>query len=153
MEDLLADVRRSLKLIGELDLKYEDVREELDGVLGEGEHVAEENLGKVASQLEQMVLVRLNTVEEANYAYDLVDYFYNKVAVRINKLKEYEMVRMPRKARRKTQEPTYCFCGEVSHGQMIGCDNENCPNEWYHMECLNLKSAPKGKWFCPVCRS
>jgi hypothetical protein len=24
----------------------------------------------------------------------------------------------------------YCICRKVSHGEMIGCDNENCEIEW-----------------------
>ncbi|KAF4692497.1 nuA3 HAT complex component nto1 [Perkinsus olseni] len=33
-------------------------------------------------------------------------------------------------------------------GQLIGCDE--C-DEWYHMACVGLISAPEGKWFCPNC--
>ena len=50
-------------------------------------------------------------------------------------------------------EPTYCYCGRVSFGKMIACENEACEGgEWFHFDCLNIKSAPKGKWFCDVCR-
>lgn len=24
-------------------------------------------------------------------------------------------------------EPTYCLCHQVSYGEMIGCDNSDCP--------------------------
>lgn len=27
-------------------------------------------------------------------------------------------------------EKTYCYCDTVSYGEMIGCDDENCPREW-----------------------
>ena len=30
-------------------------------------------------------------------------------------------------------EPTYCLCGQVSYGEMIGCDNPDCPIEWFHV--------------------
>ena len=49
-------------------------------------------------------------------------------------------------------EPTYCLCGQVSYGEMIGCDNQDCPIEWFHFECVKLTRIPKGKWYCPICR-
>ncbi|XP_054721668.1 inhibitor of growth protein 4-like [Uloborus diversus] len=48
-------------------------------------------------------------------------------------------------------EPTYCFCHQVSYGEMIGCDNPDCPIEWFHFSCLGLTSKPKGKWYCSNC--
>ncbi|KAA8589830.1 hypothetical protein FQN60_013195 [Etheostoma spectabile] len=48
-------------------------------------------------------------------------------------------------------EPTYCLCHQVSYGEMIGCDNPDCPIEWFHFACVDLASKPKGKWFCPRC--
>ncbi|XP_048105380.1 inhibitor of growth protein 2 isoform X2 [Alosa alosa] len=49
-------------------------------------------------------------------------------------------------------EPTYCLCEQVSYGEMIGCDNEQCPIEWFHFTCVGLTYKPKGKWYCPKCR-
>ncbi|XP_053732816.1 inhibitor of growth protein 1 [Synchiropus splendidus] len=49
-------------------------------------------------------------------------------------------------------EPTYCLCEQVSYGEMIGCDNDECPIEWFHFSCVGLHHKPKGKWFCPKCR-
>uniref|UniRef100_A0A0K8TL82 Inhibitor of growth protein n=1 Tax=Tabanus bromius TaxID=304241 RepID=A0A0K8TL82_TABBR len=48
-------------------------------------------------------------------------------------------------------EPTYCLCHQVSYGEMIGCDNPECPIEWFHFACVGLTTKPKGKWFCPKC--
>ena len=72
-------------------------------------------------------------------------------------------------------EPTYCLCqqvsschpfklgwldslskqfsfsAQVSYGEMIGCDNADCPIEWFHFGCMNLTTKPKGKWYCPKC--
>lgn len=48
-------------------------------------------------------------------------------------------------------EPTYCLCHQVSYGEMIGCDNLDCPIEWFHFACVGLTSKPKGKWYCPKC--
>lgn len=51
-------------------------------------------------------------------------------------------------------EPTYCLCNQVSFGEMIACDNENCPIEWFHFACVSLtnKSPIGSKWFCPNCK-
>lgn len=49
-------------------------------------------------------------------------------------------------------EPTYCLCHQVSYGEMIGCDNPDCPIEWFHFACVGLTTKPKGKWYCPRCQ-
>ncbi|KAF3904361.1 hypothetical protein AA313_de0208302 [Arthrobotrys entomopaga] len=51
-------------------------------------------------------------------------------------------------------EPTYCLCNRISFGTMVGCDNEDCPKEWFHMECVGLTAEPPKtvKWYCPLCR-
>ncbi|XP_069485180.1 inhibitor of growth protein 3 isoform X2 [Ambystoma mexicanum] len=48
-------------------------------------------------------------------------------------------------------EPRYCICNQVSYGEMVGCDNQDCPIEWFHYGCVGLSEAPKGKWYCPQC--
>jgi hypothetical protein len=47
-------------------------------------------------------------------------------------------------------EPRYCYCNEVSYGNMIACDNDECAREWFHLACVNLDKPPTGrtKWFC-----
>lgn len=45
----------------------------------------------------------------------------------------------------------YCICQNVSFGDMVACDNEDCPYEWFHWSCVGLKSEPNGTWFCPEC--
>lgn len=47
-------------------------------------------------------------------------------------------------------EPRFCFCNEVSYGAMVGCDNDSCPREWFHLACVNLDKPPSSrtKWFC-----
>ncbi|XP_062438523.1 D-2-hydroxyglutarate dehydrogenase, mitochondrial isoform X3 [Rhea pennata] len=47
-------------------------------------------------------------------------------------------------------EPTYCLCHQVSYGEMIGCDNPDCPIEWFHFACVDLTTKPKGKWVTMV---
>lgn len=45
----------------------------------------------------------------------------------------------------------WCFCQEPSYGEMILCDNKTCTIKWFHLECLNIRGPPKGKWYCPSC--
>lgn len=49
-----------------------------------------------------------------------------------------------------SDEPRYCYCNQVSFGNMVACDNDDCPREWFHLPCVNLERAPVGrtKWFC-----
>ena len=46
----------------------------------------------------------------------------------------------------------WCFCRSEESGTRIGCDNDNCPIQWFHTLCLKIKSIPKGRWYCPECR-
>ncbi|XP_023218911.1 inhibitor of growth protein 3-like isoform X1 [Centruroides sculpturatus] len=50
-------------------------------------------------------------------------------------------------------EPRYCICNQVSYGDMVACDNEDCPVEWFHYACVGITQPPKGKWYCPQCTS
>ncbi|KAK3683941.1 hypothetical protein B0T22DRAFT_266441 [Podospora appendiculata] len=51
-------------------------------------------------------------------------------------------------------EQRYCLCNGVSYGEMVACDGDGCPREWFHLECVGLKVAPKGnaKWYCEECK-
>ncbi|KAI1793078.1 hypothetical protein LXA43DRAFT_1002675 [Ganoderma leucocontextum] len=46
---------------------------------------------------------------------------------------------------------TYCFCDGVSYGEMIGCDDEECEREWFHIACVGLTVPPTGTWYCSKC--
>ncbi|KAI9250250.1 hypothetical protein BDA99DRAFT_523263 [Phascolomyces articulosus] len=50
-------------------------------------------------------------------------------------------------------EPLYCYCQQVSYGEMVACDNTDCEIEWFHLACVDLKTVPKGKWYCNNCVS
>ena len=49
-------------------------------------------------------------------------------------------------------QQAYCYCRCPEKGKMIACDNTNCSIEWFHMNCLKIRTAPKGEWYCPSCR-
>jgi hypothetical protein len=45
-------------------------------------------------------------------------------------------------------EPRYCYCNEISFGEMVACDNDACPREWFHLSCVGLTKPPgkNGEW-------
>lgn len=57
----------------------------------------------------------------------------------------------PIKEGTSSNEPTYCYCNQVSFGEMVGCDGEDCKREWFHLPCIGFKNPPKGKWYCDDC--
>ncbi|EHY66719.1 hypothetical protein NEAUS04_0917 [Nematocida ausubeli] len=51
----------------------------------------------------------------------------------------------------KEEEILCCTCKRPSKGDMIVCDNAECPIEWYHCACVGVKGVPKKKWLCTLC--
>ncbi|KAF7311679.1 PHD-type domain-containing protein [Mycena kentingensis (nom. inval.)] len=51
-------------------------------------------------------------------------------------------------------EKRYCYCDQVSFGEMIACDDARCKREWFHLACTSLKTAPEDnrKWYCDDCK-
>ncbi|KXJ86681.1 hypothetical protein Micbo1qcDRAFT_139975 [Microdochium bolleyi] len=51
-------------------------------------------------------------------------------------------------------EPLYCYCNNVSYGEMVACDADNCEKEWFHLGCVGLKAAPgpNTTWYCDNCK-
>ena len=45
-------------------------------------------------------------------------------------------------------EPRYCYCNGVSYGEMVGCDADDCPREWFHLQCVGLTKAPAKNGMC-----
>lgn len=46
----------------------------------------------------------------------------------------------------------WCSCQQyIPDTTLIGCDNDNCKVQWYHMICLGLSAEPVGTWICPTC--
>jgi len=52
-------------------------------------------------------------------------------------------------------EETYCFCQNISYGDMVACDHPNCRHEWFHFPCVGLTKRPEvnygNSWYCPEC--
>ena len=47
----------------------------------------------------------------------------------------------------------HCVCRRPEFGNMIYCDNSSCRIGRYHYSCVNIRRAPRGKWFCKDCGS
>ncbi|RVX65898.1 hypothetical protein B0A52_10262 [Exophiala mesophila] len=49
---------------------------------------------------------------------------------------------------------SYCFCNQRSYGEMVACENDDCPYQWFHTSCLQMKKVPDEDedWYCPTCR-
>lgn len=49
-------------------------------------------------------------------------------------------------------EPRYCYCNEVSFGEMVACDNDACSREWFHLSCVGMTKPPgkNGEYSCSV---
>ena len=50
------------------------------------------------------------------------------------------------------KENVYCICQKGSSGRMIACENRSCQYQWFHYQCVGIKRAPKGDWYCPTCK-
>ena len=51
-------------------------------------------------------------------------------------------------------EQTYCFCQNVSYGDMVACDSPNCKYEWFHFPCVGMtkwEANHNGQWYCDMC--
>lgn len=48
----------------------------------------------------------------------------------------------------------WCFCRQPEElDDMVACDNQNCPIQWFHLGCVGLSSAParEESWQCDAC--
>ena len=55
----------------------------------------------------------------------------------------------------RTESELICLCQKPydESEDVIGCDNENCKYVWLHFSCLNIKTVPRGAYYCPDCKS
>ncbi|KAH8835177.1 hypothetical protein DL96DRAFT_1702181 [Flagelloscypha sp. PMI_526] len=46
----------------------------------------------------------------------------------------------------------YCTCHRPSFGEMVGCDNDDCKYQWFHVGCVGVDpdKMPE-KWYCSEC--
>ncbi|OCF37201.1 hypothetical protein I317_00075 [Kwoniella heveanensis CBS 569] len=58
---------------------------------------------------------------------------------------------MPEGQEGEADDTIYCICQQKSYGEMIGCDNEKCEYEWFHVKCVGISGATPETWYCPDC--
>ncbi|EDQ89650.1 uncharacterized protein MONBRDRAFT_25212 [Monosiga brevicollis MX1] len=167
------------ELPGELDRKYSDLRtldQDVQSLLVEidqGCNQLLQDLGKVTgpermrrlrhlrSQFEDALDMSDRKIALAVDSYETVDKHIRDLDGDLSKMDANQALTEGAQAvaQKKEEmaidpnEPRYCICNQVSFGEMIGCDNEDCPHEWFHYACVGLTEKPKGsKWYCPNCR-
>lgn len=69
----------------------------------------------------------------------------------VKKLNTNPINREPPSQPQMTTEEHFCVCRGLNVGEMVSCDNPTCPFQWFHIECVGLKSVPSETWFCPYC--
>jgi hypothetical protein len=75
----------------------------------------------------------------------------NRTATK-KKLEEDFYIDAEGQKRNSAGEIVYCYCNQVSYGEMVGCDGDDCKREWFHLPCTGLATLPRGKWYCDDCK-
>jgi len=163
LENVPPELERNLRLITDLDTRTKEVMARIDECIKsyrlcqkkserlELRRQTEELFGRLSSYADDKVRL-------AEQTYELIDRNIEKMT-RLGQAQvsteedtsEPAMIGcdMPL----DPNEPIYCVCRGVSHGEMVACDNKECVIEWFHYACVGLRSAPKGKWYCGQCYS
>jgi hypothetical protein len=106
----------------------------------------------------RFVYSRLNVLKEEEivtaddpcgrcYDRDLVSSF----AIRADNKRRYILARDCDGDARQLPNPfclPWCRHNRSGEGAMIQCDNDNCTNAWYHLDCLGLSAVPSGDFYC-----
>ena len=170
VETLPSDLQRNFALMRELDQQAENESSRVE----ERCKTFLQGMGKMSSddkktQLESIQGLFKNTIDLGDQkvalavqTYETVDKHIRQLDSDLTQFEVENAVEAPtsqQKKRRKftpadavsdmpvdPNEPTYCLCHQVSYGEMIACDNEDCSTEWFHFACVNLKAKPKTKW-------
>lgn len=51
------------------------------------------------------------------------------------------------------EDALYCYCQNVSFGEMISCDGSDCKYEWFHISCVGLSNPLPDTWYCDDCKA
>jgi hypothetical protein len=77
---------------------------------------------------------------------ELVGRFYS----RMNKPATLTISRAAASSQNQEAENVFCICRKGETYTRVACDNQNCPYQWFNLECRKTESKlPKGKWYCP----
>ncbi|RYG51844.1 hypothetical protein EON67_02525 [archaeon] len=121
---------------------------------GEGAPITR-GVGTLLAPLSAASVATLNVLSGAQVAVERVHRLVSTaLAADAAKQQEKEMVAAASaQGTALPSEPLYCSCRQVAFGDMIACDNPDCPTEWYHCACMGItqSSMPNTKWYCPTC--
>ncbi|KAM4663449.1 inhibitor of growth protein 5-like [Discoglossus pictus] len=163
IENLPCELQRNFQLMSDLDQRTEDKKKEIDKLAAEYIATRVQNAYSKCKEYSD------DKVQLAMQTYEMVDKHIRRLDADLasfeadlqDKLEGTEFDSPTGRGIKKNRdvldmpldpnEPTYCRCHQVSYGEMIGCDNPDCPIEWFHFACVDLTTKPKGKWFCPRC--
>ena len=60
----------------------------------------------------------------------------------------------PEKQKKKKSKELWCYCKrDEDYDDMVGCDNDDCEIQWYHIGCVGLECLPSREesWYCRQC--
>lgn len=156
LESVPPELERNFTLIRELDSKCEELMEKIKKI---SSTYADQNTKYSRDRIRKetdTLFAKLNSYSEdkfelAQQTYELID----RNIIKLNKIndtpEEDEAPKIGYDMPLDSNEPKFCICRGVSHGDMIACDNDECPIEWFHYACVNITSPPNGRWFCQSC--
>ncbi|GJJ14725.1 hypothetical protein Clacol_008992 [Clathrus columnatus] len=60
----------------------------------------------------------------------------------------------PVQVRTTVNQQDHVTTADEPEPEMVGCDDDLCEYEWFHLRCVGLASAPKaGTWYCDDCKA
>lgn len=155
-----SEFERSINLLKTLDTKVLKSIDTINGLFKEYKQTNSQcERSKIRKQIadleEKLDSYGADKLEVAEQTYQLLDNTINQLSQLQSERCDVDSrpigwIAMPE----DPDEPKYCNCRAVSWGEMIACDNKDCPIEWFHYGCVNITvpPAPKAKWYCDDCK-
>ncbi|VDI40629.1 Hypothetical predicted protein [Mytilus galloprovincialis] len=103
----------------------------------------------------RMVIVRVSI--DVNFCHALIstcELFVKTYVIRelvTRQLENQQQVATRPPEENNNEKKTWCLCAEPEYGKMIKRDKSECPYQWFHYKCVNIRRKPKGKWYCLSC--
>lgn len=168
--------RQSLSLIGKLDKKILILSQRLDVKLKVSvDEQSPDDVEELSLLKKAIEAVSLRKVQLAMKCYDFIDQNIKLMDMEMGTLESKIRATLPQDnaessslRKRKygssssfkevqqtvsEETPSYCVCrcSLITDG-MITCDNEeDCPTQFFHHECVGLLKKPRNSWLCPTC--
>mmetsp|Transcript_42492 Transcript_42492/g.109253 ORF Transcript_42492/g.109253 Transcript_42492/m.109253 type:complete len:182 (-) Transcript_42492:157-702(-) len=172
----MIDITRKLKLLKHLDERSAALLEKIEASLSKSDKGDSRPaiLKSIKDDQQSCLEIAQEKISTAQQTYDLLDLHIRRLDQDLKKFEEERKLGKDKANKGKKQtgdkrkstdaglneidmeyddtEPKYCFCNQVSFGNMVACENPDCKIEWFHFDCVGLTEQPKGMWYCPDCR-